>query len=77
MHKFDELIIQCNIQEDSRLILSRFDSTGLRSKLKRVVLTGSSDYVENAFQCTLYYETHLHTSLNRKFTFKAADYPRR
>lgn len=41
------------------------------------MLTYPLDYVKKAYQLALSYETYLHTSPNRKSTFKVVEHPKK
>ena len=75
MNKFDELVVRCDIQENSRLTLSRF-RTGLRPTLQREMLQHTVESVDEAFQLALGIETYLQTPSDRKSAFKVREQPK-
>lgn len=67
MYKFDELIIRCDIQEDSFALLI-FD-------VHLVMLSHTVDSIEVA-QSDVSFETYLEVPLDRKSTFKVGIHPK-
>jgi len=75
MNKFVELVVRCDIHEDSGLTLSRF-RTGLKPTLQREMLPHTVESVDEAFQLALGIESYLQTPSDRKSSFKVGEQPK-